>query len=308
MPLDSHSYLLSQGWTGKGTGLRHGAIARPLAIPQKKTLAGLGKDRDEAFPFWDHLFSAAAKSIQLKVISDDDDDERDSATVDTLKRTATGILSNRRPVTGTPANTSGTNTPDTSDQAPRSTLLSIAKREAAKHGLYARFFRGPVLGPESYDQNDTDLSNTGETLDVGAQAGVDVGSADWKSAKKRTSGEDNHDEKRRRKKQKRESREKRKEEQKATKESARKGTEKAQEDQEVQEKKQRKREAKDGKDLSRKEMRKREKKMKVPMSLELDEEGERSPEISQDRPRKKKRRTKSEDEDKRKRKRKDTTT
>jgi hypothetical protein len=53
MPLDGHSYLLSQGWTGKGTGLRHGAITRPLAIPQKKTLAGLGKDRDEAFPFWD---------------------------------------------------------------------------------------------------------------------------------------------------------------------------------------------------------------------------------------------------------------
>ena len=53
MPLDSHSYLVSQGWAGKGTGLRQGAISRPLAIPQKKTLAGLGKDRDEAFPFWD---------------------------------------------------------------------------------------------------------------------------------------------------------------------------------------------------------------------------------------------------------------
>lgn len=53
MPLDGHAYLVSQGWTGKGTGLRQGAIARPLVIPQKKTLAGLGKDRDEAFPFWD---------------------------------------------------------------------------------------------------------------------------------------------------------------------------------------------------------------------------------------------------------------
>ena len=53
MPLDGHSYLLAQGWSGKGTGLRQGAISRPLAIPQKKTLSGLGKDRDEAFPFWD---------------------------------------------------------------------------------------------------------------------------------------------------------------------------------------------------------------------------------------------------------------
>lgn len=53
MPLDGHSYLVAQGWSGKGTGLRQGAISRPLAIHQKKTLAGLGKDRDEAFPFWD---------------------------------------------------------------------------------------------------------------------------------------------------------------------------------------------------------------------------------------------------------------
>ena len=53
MPLDGHSYLIAQGWGGKGTGLRQGAISRPIAIPQKKTLSGLGKDRDEAFPFWD---------------------------------------------------------------------------------------------------------------------------------------------------------------------------------------------------------------------------------------------------------------
>ncbi len=53
MPLDGHSYLVAQGWAGKGSGLREGAISRPLAIAQKKNLAGLGKDRDEAFPFWD---------------------------------------------------------------------------------------------------------------------------------------------------------------------------------------------------------------------------------------------------------------
>lgn len=53
MPLDGHSYLVSQGWRGKGTGLRDGAISRPITVAQKKNLAGLGKDRDEAFPFWD---------------------------------------------------------------------------------------------------------------------------------------------------------------------------------------------------------------------------------------------------------------
>ncbi|KAF8073769.1 hypothetical protein FPV67DRAFT_765160 [Lyophyllum atratum] len=147
MPLDGHSYLVSQGWTGKGTGLRQGAISRPLAIPQKKNLAGLGKDRDEAFPFWDHLFSAAAKSIQLKVTSSDDESDTESS-APVFKRTTTGILSNRRPVTGVSAHTSGTSTPDVRDEAPRSNLLSIAKREAAKSNLYARFFRGPVLGPD----------------------------------------------------------------------------------------------------------------------------------------------------------------
>ncbi|KAG5638710.1 hypothetical protein H0H81_010692 [Sphagnurus paluster] len=144
MPLDGHSYLVSQGWTGKGTGLRQGAISRPLAIPKKKNLAGLGKDRDEAFPFWDHLFSAAAKSIQLKVTSDDEDSDAGSSAPD-FKRTTTGILSNRRPVTGVSATTSGTSTPD--EYVPKN-LLSRAKREAARKGLYARFFRGPVLGPD----------------------------------------------------------------------------------------------------------------------------------------------------------------
>lgn len=66
----------------------------------------------------------------------------------TFKRTSTGILSNRRPVSGTTAD-SGTTTPE--DNTPRLSLLANAKREAAKRGLYSRFFRGPVLGPENTD-------------------------------------------------------------------------------------------------------------------------------------------------------------
>ncbi|KAG6857142.1 hypothetical protein H0H87_008712 [Tephrocybe sp. NHM501043] len=146
MPLDGHDFLVAQGWSGNGTGLREGAISRPLAIPQKKNLAGVGKDRDEAFPFWDHLFTAAAKSIQLKFASDDESDE-DLASTE-IKRTTTGILSNRRPVTGVSVNTSGTSTPDASDIIPRLNLLSVAKRNAARSNLYSRFFRGPILGPD----------------------------------------------------------------------------------------------------------------------------------------------------------------
>ncbi|KAG6890826.1 hypothetical protein C0995_003259 [Termitomyces sp. Mi166 len=147
MPLDGHDFLVSQGWSGKGTGLRQGAISRPIAIPQKKNLAGLGKDRDEAFPFWDHLFAAASKSIKLNLSSDDELDEETSPLPE-IKRTATGIMSNRRPLTGASATTSGTSTPDANDGNPRLTLIATAKRDAARARLYARFFRGPVLGPD----------------------------------------------------------------------------------------------------------------------------------------------------------------
>ncbi|KAF8442936.1 hypothetical protein L210DRAFT_960750 [Boletus edulis BED1] len=173
-----YTYLTSYGWTGTGTGLRKGAIAKPLAIPPKKNLSGLGKDRDEAFPFWDHLFAAASKAITIKVSSDDEDADESKVTPfhttssfdshrsqnhtddppTPLARTTTGILSNRRPVSGTPASTSGITTPRPDTDADRDvpdagaegrlSLLATAKREAAKRGLYARFFRGAVLGPD----------------------------------------------------------------------------------------------------------------------------------------------------------------
>jgi len=53
MPLDGYSYLVAQGWQGTGKALREGAISKPVVIAQKKSLAGVGKDRDEAYPFWD---------------------------------------------------------------------------------------------------------------------------------------------------------------------------------------------------------------------------------------------------------------
>ncbi|KAF9221673.1 hypothetical protein BS17DRAFT_757752 [Gyrodon lividus] len=151
-----HAYLTSYGWAGTGTALRRGGIDKPLAVPPKKNLAGLGKDRDEAFPFWDHLFTAASKAITIKVSSDDEDADEDpskSTASLSLKRTTTGIISNRPPISGTPASASGTATPHP-DIPPgagtlgRLSLIATAKREAARRGLYSRFFRGPVLGPD----------------------------------------------------------------------------------------------------------------------------------------------------------------
>ncbi|KAG6335561.1 hypothetical protein ID866_3524 [Astraeus odoratus] len=177
MPLDGYTYLTSYGWTGRGSGLRKGAIEKPISIPQKRNLAGVGKDRDEAFPFWDHLFTAASKAIAIKVTSDDEEDEDDPSKNDAsdIARTSTGIISNRRPVNGTPASetTSGMTTPDPITD-PRLSLIAIAKREAAKRGLYSKFFRGPVLGPDT----DPSTSTAPSTSSSPPTLIVDSGSED----------------------------------------------------------------------------------------------------------------------------------
>ncbi|THG94030.1 hypothetical protein EW026_g7356 [Hermanssonia centrifuga] len=155
MPLDGHAYLVSQGWEGKGTGLRNGAISRPVIVTQKKTLSGIGKDRDEAFPFWDHVFSAAANSIKVKCYDSDSEDTEPSGITVSIHRTTTGIISNRRPTTGTPV-LSGVSTPlgepssssASGSTTPRLSVMAAAKQEAARRTLYSRFFRGPVIGSE----------------------------------------------------------------------------------------------------------------------------------------------------------------
>lgn len=68
-----------------------------------------------------------------------------------IKCTSTGIFSNRPPVLGTPV-ISDTNTLKIvapGSESHRLGLLATAKREAAKRGLYSKFFRGPVLGPDT---------------------------------------------------------------------------------------------------------------------------------------------------------------
>lgn len=94
----------------------------------------------------------ATKAITIKIADDDDDDVDDDQNEDSLesttlqlKRTTTGIISNRRPLSGTPA--TGISTPD-SDTYLRTSVMTIAKREAARKGLYSRFFRGPMLTPD----------------------------------------------------------------------------------------------------------------------------------------------------------------
>ncbi|KAG2129149.1 hypothetical protein DEU56DRAFT_818059 [Suillus clintonianus] len=231
MPLDGHSYLTSYGWSGKGTGLRTGAIDRPLAIPQKRNLSGVGKDRDEAFPFWDHLYSAATKAITIKIADGDDDDDADAddnedslgSTTLQLKRTATGIISNRRPLSGTPA--SGTSTPDL-DSHPRISIMTIAKREAARKGLYSRFFRGPTLAPDDpsnlTSSPPSPLHSADPTPEREIAPQTDVPSKKKSTKRKISEHSETRDQRREIKRLKREKREK-----KAAKKAAKTGTEKS---------------------------------------------------------------------------------
>jgi len=53
-------YLESQGWSGPGTGLRKGSRSRPVTVAQKRTLSGIGKDRDTSFNWWEDLYSTVA--------------------------------------------------------------------------------------------------------------------------------------------------------------------------------------------------------------------------------------------------------
>lgn len=164
MPIDTHSYLTSRGWKGKGTALREGGLERPIVQAQKNNLKGLGKDRDDGFQFWDHIYSVASSTIQIQVATSDDEGDseeqrRSNPDPSIIKReegslqlTSTGILSNRRPTISRRASSdnlgsiSQGRTPDSNNSSlDRRDLFTMAKREAAKVELYRRFARGGIF-------------------------------------------------------------------------------------------------------------------------------------------------------------------
>jgi hypothetical protein len=113
--------------------------------------------------FVSSLFTAAATSINVKLYNDDEynvsrrfvhipptltsrhqDTPRPSGSSTPLDRTSTGILSNKPQKAGL----SALGTP-VALQSKGVSIMTLAKREAARRGLYSRFFRGPVLGPDT---------------------------------------------------------------------------------------------------------------------------------------------------------------
>lgn len=89
---------------------------------------------------------AACRECSTHVVVQDDDGPEGAPTTTVLSRTATGILSNRRPTSARA--TPGDTTPEPA--VPRGTLsvMAAAKREAARRALYAGFYRAFVMKSE----------------------------------------------------------------------------------------------------------------------------------------------------------------
>lgn len=54
------TFLTNQGWEGPGSGLRKGSIKKPVTVPHKTNLKGIGKERDTGYAWWDDVFSMVA--------------------------------------------------------------------------------------------------------------------------------------------------------------------------------------------------------------------------------------------------------
>ncbi|KAI9634649.1 uncharacterized protein MKK02DRAFT_37529 [Dioszegia hungarica] len=145
---DPAEHLSKQGWKGKGTALKTGHLTRPLAVVQKKTLSGVGKDRDEAVPFWDQIFAATAASLSLP-----------STPLSTSPAPSSPNCTAITPKLADPrTNKSGSwQTSGTSSSAPRGQGgLSVGvrvSRDMARRGLYSKFFRGAVVQEEELEES-----------------------------------------------------------------------------------------------------------------------------------------------------------
>lgn len=123
-------YLRGLGWSGPGSSLqpenKHARV-KPITVPQKNTLSGIGKDRDTAYPWWEFVFTTAVSKA-----------EGDN---DAHHRTSTGILSNRPP----PLRTTLPDRDPAQPSSPRMSLLDQAKQESARRQLYSNFLKGKMI-------------------------------------------------------------------------------------------------------------------------------------------------------------------
>ncbi|KAM0749369.1 hypothetical protein T439DRAFT_327081 [Meredithblackwellia eburnea MCA 4105] len=147
-------YLRGLGWSGPGSSLNNSPTARtkPVTVAQKKTLSGVGKDRDTAFPWWEMVFSAVAN----KAVSGDKKEDH--------HRTETGIISPRPPPPKGSAYDSMSATSEAGSSRLNLSAFAEAKREAARRQLYSGFLRGAAIGGSADEvaQEGPPLKNAGE--------------------------------------------------------------------------------------------------------------------------------------------------
>ncbi|KEI37021.1 uncharacterized protein L969DRAFT_90082 [Mixia osmundae IAM 14324] len=154
MSFSPAGYLQAQGWQGAGQGLQAGSRAKPITLIKKKDQSGLGKDRDEAYPWWDDVFANVAKKIPSKpAVSAGAVSPQSNARRHT---TVTGLISPLpAPATShSGLSTAGTSIPSASVQLD---VIAQAKRAGAKAHLYSRFSRGATL-TGSHEASDNSAS------------------------------------------------------------------------------------------------------------------------------------------------------
>ncbi|GAA6006751.1 uncharacterized protein JCM10292_003485 [Rhodotorula paludigena] len=156
---DSATYLRGLGWNGPGSSLNNSASGRskPVTVAQKKTLSGVGRDRDTSFAWWDAVFT----SVATKVGGDKTDQQH---------RTSTGILSHRPP----PPQGNAYEPLTDEQKAARSTGLNLdamaaVKLEMARRQLYSGFLRGSTLTGSKDDPESPPASSASAGAGVGRE-------------------------------------------------------------------------------------------------------------------------------------------
>ncbi|BGP43669.1 hypothetical protein JCM10449v2_007714 [Rhodotorula kratochvilovae] len=131
---DSATFLRGLGWNGPGSSLNNSAAgrAKPVTVAQKKTLSGVGRDRDTSFAWWDAVFTSVAQ----KVGGDKTEQQR---------TTSTGILSHRPPP---PTGSAYEPLSDSQKSGLNLDAMAAVKLELARRQLYSGFLRGSVLQPD----------------------------------------------------------------------------------------------------------------------------------------------------------------
>ena len=65
MPLNTAQYLTKYGRKGHGSpldGEGGRGLKKPLLIPKKRSLSGIGQDRDRAVEWWDDVFAVRIRA------------------------------------------------------------------------------------------------------------------------------------------------------------------------------------------------------------------------------------------------------